>query len=261
MHEFTPEVLYSDTVAKKRAYGELSKRYAAAGDAYGAVHAAFAADVQTVQAVMWERVMVASPVPEEQFKQIGDTVTRALMAYAAAPLAAMTARQAVEDARNGMGAAFDPAALSILAAEFLPLTHLDGLPHPDAHAGAAIAHTRTKGEEPRLVAQKRRRAARDCMTVALSMQHEGRLNDAMKQAWQADWATFESYLLDAAAQVGDTSLVTVEMRWALATEAIAKIPALPSHFTDAVTLIRAQMLNSLGTIEGQRLAERFEPVG
>jgi hypothetical protein len=260
MHEFTPEVLYSDTVSKKRAYGELSKRYAANGDLYGAVHAAFAADVQTVQAVMWERVMVASPVPEEQFKAVGETVTKALTIYAATPVHAATAREAVEQARAGMAAAFDPVAQRIIDNEYLTLDHLDGLPHPDSAAGDLIAETRTKGEDPALVAQKRRRAAKDCMSVAVSMQREGRLDDAMRQAWQADWATFESYLLDAAAQVGDKSLITVEMRWALATEAISKIPALPSDFAEAVNTIRTRLLNSLGTIEGQRLAARFEPI-
>lgn len=260
MHEFTPEVLYADTTSKKRAYGELSRRYAANGDFYGAVHAAFASDVQTVQAVMWERVMVASPVPEEQFKAVGETVTKALTAYAENPVHATTAREAVEQARAGMGAAFDPVAQRIIDNEYLPLDHLDHLPHPDSAAGLAIAETRTKGEAPTLVAQKRRRAARDCMAVAIAMQREGRLDDAMRQAWQADWATFESYLLDAAAQVGDTNLITVEMRWALATDAVSKIPALPSNFADAVATIRARLLNSLGTIEGQRLAERFEPI-
>lgn len=260
MHEYSPEVLYADTVSKKRAYGELSQRYAATGETYAAVHAAFAADVQTVQAVMWERVMVASPVPEEQFKAIGDTVTKALASYAATPVAANTAREAVERARAGMGAAFDPVALQVLTSEYLPLDHLNHLPHPNPTEGTTIAHTRTKGEPAATVAQKRRRAAKDCMTVAVLMQREGRLTDAMTQAWQADWATFESYLLDAASQVGDNSLITVEMRWALATEAIAKIPALPSDFAEAVSTIRARMLNSLGTIEGKRLAARFEPL-
>lgn len=260
MHEFTPEVLYADTVSKKRAYGELSKRYAANGDAYAAVHAAFAADVQTVQAVMWERVMVASPVPEEQFAAVGETVTKALAAYATAPTGATDARSAVEAAREGMAGAFDPVAQRILSGEYLALDHLDGLPHPDVAAGAQISATRTKGEDAAVVALKRQQAARDCMTVAKSMHREGRLDDAMRQAWQADWATFESYLLDAAAQVGDVSLITVEMRWTLATDAIAKIVALPSDFAAAVTTIRGRMVNSLGTIEGQRLNARFEPV-
>lgn len=260
MHQFTPEVLYADTVAKKRAYSGLSQRFAAEGKAYAAVHAAFAADVQTVQAVMWERVMVASPVPEEQFAAIADTVTRALAAYAATPPKASSARQTVENARAGMGAAFDPVALRVLSNEFIALDHLNGFPQPDPSEGLALAASRTKGEPPITVAQHRRRVARDAMTVALSMHRDGRLADAMRQAWQADWATFEAYLIEAALQVGDQSLITVEMRWLLATEAIAKIPALPTDFTQAVSTVRGRMLDSLGTIEGQRLITRFEPI-
>lgn len=258
MHEFTPEVLYADTVAKKQAYGDLSVRYAAMGDAYAAVHAAFAADVQTVQAVMWERVMVASPNPDEQFLSIAHTVASAMATYASTPVMAGTAREAVEQARAGMGAAFDPAALAAINPQFLALDHLDLLPYPDPNSGLAVAHTRTKGLAPDEVARKRRRAARDCMTMAVALEREGRLDEAMRQAWASDWAAFESYLLDAAFTAGDATLITVEMRWALASDAISRIPALPSDFVAAVTAIRARMLQSLGTIEGHRLAERFE---
>jgi hypothetical protein len=260
MHEFTPEVLYADTISKKRAYSELSQRWAAVGDAYGATHAAFAADVQTVQAVMWERVMVASPVPEEQFKAIGETIAKALANYTLTPTGATTAREAVERARHGMSAAFDPAALRVIDREYLPLDHLGNLHHPTLEETQAIVHERTKGEDISIVSLKRRSAAKDCMTVAILMYRDGRVDDAMRQAWQADWATFESYLLDAATQVGDKSLVTVEMRWALATETISKITALPSAFNEAVETIRAKMQTSLGTIEGRRLAARFEPL-
>ena len=115
MHLFTPEVLYADTTSKIRAYGALSKRYAEAGDAHGAVHAAWAADVHTVQAVMWERVMIASPQPDEQFNAIADTVAKALASYAAHPTVTITARDAVEQARLGMAGAFDPVAQRVLA--------------------------------------------------------------------------------------------------------------------------------------------------
>lgn len=260
MHQFTPEVLYAETVAKKRAFGDLSHQYAQAGNSFAAVHAAFAADVHTVQAVMWERVMVASPDPDAQFTQVAATVAAALAAYAAAPAVAVTAREVVEQARTGMGAAFDPAALRMLSEGLLPLDHLDQLSYPDPRTGAELAYNRTKGQNPVNVSRTRLRAAHDCMTMAVALNRDGNLNEAMRQAWAADWATLESYLLDAAAQVGDYALITVEMRWALASTAIATVQSLPNDFVEAVTVIRNRMVTVLGTVEGMRLSERFEPL-
>lgn len=260
MYSHTPEVLYAETVAKKRSYGDLSRTYAQAGNAFAAVHAAFASDVQAVQAVMWERVMVASPTPDQQFKETGAVVAAALATYASAPAVAQSARETVENARAALGAAFDPVAMSMLTEQFLSLDHLDGIGFPEPLTGAQLAHARTGGEPPVEVARKRLRAAHDCMVMAVALNQQGRLDEAMQQAWAADWATLEAYLLDAAAQVGDYALITVEMRWTLASESVAQIATLPTDFTQAVGAVRSRMLDALGTVEGARLAERFEPI-
>ena len=187
-------------------------------------------------------------------------MAKALASYAAHPTVTITARDAVEQARLGMAGAFDPVAQRVLAQDYLPLDHLDGLPHPDADAGTRMVASRLNGEDPAVVSAKRRQAAKDCMTVAVSMRQQDRLDDAMQHAWQADWAAFESYLIDAAMQVGDANLASVDLRWALAVDEIGKIQALPTDFVEAVTAIRARLIHSLGSIEGTRLADRFEPL-
>lgn len=260
MHQFTPEVLYAETVAKKRAYGDLSRTYAQAGNSFAAVHAAFAADVQTVQVVMWERVMVASPTPEEKFREIADTVAGALAAYAIAPTGASTARETVENARAALLRAFSGGAADMVAEHFFPLDHLDALAYPDPAVGAQTVHSRTGGEHPEVVARTRLRAAHDCMVMAVALNREGRLDEAMQQAWASDWATLEAYLLEAALRVGDYALMTVEMRWLLASEAVARIEALPTDFERAVATVRNQIAASLGSVEGERLNRMFEPL-
>lgn len=260
MRQFTPEMLYADTTARKRAYGDLSKAYAETGDAFAAVNAAWLADINTLQAVMWERVMIATPDPDRAFNMIGDTVTRALALYAERPGPANSAREAVENARSGLAAAFDPAAQRAIETDYLPLDHLDGLHHPTVEESQRVLYARLAGEPLPVVSQRRQQAAHDTMRVALAMNSEGMLDDALQQAWQADWATLEAYLLDSAAQVGDQSLISVDFRWTIASEAVAKIAGLPLDFIQAVTTIRNKMATALGVVEGTRLVERFEPV-
>lgn len=260
MHQFTPEALYAETVARKDAYVALSRTYATAGNAFAAVHAAFAADAQTVQVVMWERVMVASPNPDAKFAEIADTVANALAAYAVSPTPASTARQAVEGARAAMLRAFSGAAADMISEYLLPLDHLDTLPFPDPAVGAHTVQTRTGGEHPETVVRTRLRAAHDCMVMAVALNREGRLQEAMAQAWASDWATLEAYLLEAALRVGDYALMTVEMRWLLASQSVEQIDALPTDFNQAVAVVRERMVSSLGSVEGARLDRMFEPL-
>lgn len=259
MHQFTPEVLYAETVARKRAYADLSRTYAMAGNTFAAVHAAFAADAQTVQVVLWERIMVASPNPEDKFREIADTVANALAAYAVTPTPATTARESVEAARAAILGAFSGDAADMLTENLLPLDYLDGLPFPDLAVGAQTVQSRTGGEHPETVARTRLRAAHDCMVMAVALNREGRLQEAMQQAWASDWATLEAYLLEAALRVGDYALMTVEMRWLLASQSVEQIDALPTDFNRAVAAVRARMTASLGSVEGARLTSMFEP--
>ena len=259
MTKHTPEAMWGDANAKARAYADLSRRWAAEGNALGAVHAAWASDIANVQAVMWERVMVASPNPDEQFFAIASTVARALSKYTTSAGEAGSAETCVSAARRGLASAFDPAALSLLAERFTTLDHLVNLPHPVGSDVVACSRARVGDTDPVTLSARRKQDAADCMTVAVAMHREGRDDDAMNQAWTSDWAAFEAYLLDAAIAVEDEALVTVDMRWALACGLIQAVPALPSAFEDAVAVIRERLLAAAGPVEGERLRQYFAP--
>ncbi len=256
----TPEVLYADTTSRIASYRRLARRLAAEGNAFGAVSATWAADINAVQAIMWERVMIASPTPDQQFFDIATTVARALATYALHPPAADSAVEAVRAARSGLAAAFDASALALMERRLSPLDHLEGLPAPSAAEIAEMTHQRLGGASLDEAIAERTLEARHHMALALDLVRAGRVDDALPHAWQADWATFEAYLLDAAAAVGDESLVSVELRWAFAVEATDAIASLSADFADAVSTVRSRLTDSLGTIEGDRLRARFEPI-
>jgi len=98
------------------------------------------------------------------------------------------------------------------------------------------------------------------MAVAREMRSAGRTEDAMRQAYLADMASFEAYLIEAAGVVGDPWLVTVDLRWGAVTEAIAALPGLPADVVEAAGVIREQVTAVLGPVEAARLRARFEPL-
>ncbi len=257
----TVETVYADAVDKARRYHDLSRRYAAAGQPLPAVYAAWAGDLCTVQAVMWERVMAAAGRPDDQFFAAATTVARALAHHAVAGSPpGGGAGDAVHAAREAVLAAFDPAARSVLADRLPALDHLHGLdptPVPDPAVAAAAW---LDGDSLADRVAQHRQAARDGMAVAAALYRQGDVEEALRQAWLADWAAFEGYLLEAAQATGDEALVTVDLRWALACEAAAGLGELPPTLAAAVAAVRDRLTAAVGPVEGARLRERFAAV-
>lgn len=260
MRQFTPEMLYADTTLRKQAYADLSTSYADGGYPYYAVMAQWMSDIATMQAVMWERVMIAHPDPQDTFITIGATLTQALSEHGPLNGPATTAEDSIRNARAAMATAFDDAAARAINAQYLPLNHLGTLPAPTEADSQAPRQARLGAHSPAVLARHRRDHARTSISHAQDHATQGDFNTALTHAWQADWATMEAYLLDSAEQIGDHSLISVDFRWAIAAQAVAALPGLPEDFTDAVAEIRDAMAKALGLVEGARLTALFEPL-
>lgn len=252
-----PEFLHSDTVHKSREYFELSQSYAAKGDVYAAVHAAWMADMCVVQAVMWERILIASPHPDEQFFAIATSVARALSLHALTGTAQPDAVSTIQAARDALSHAFDEVAMRLLNARLTPLDHLVGLPPPDRAGADAVLARRLSGSSVDGLIAQRNQSAADSMELAAGMRRRGRHADAITHAYQSDMAVYEAYLLEAARAVGDEFLMTVDLRWELAYMQITSLPSLPAGYLEATTLIRAKLKGTLSPTEADTLDERF----
>ncbi|MGV8847480.1 hypothetical protein [Tessaracoccus sp.] len=252
-----PEALHSDTVHKNREYYELSRSYAAKGDVYAAVHALWMADMCAVQAVMWERILIASPKPDEQFFAIATSVSRALSLHALTGTAQPDAASTIQAARDGLAQAFDEVAMRLLAARLTPLDHLVGLPAPDQAGADAVLARRLSGSSPEQLIVQRNRSAAESMNTAAGLHRRGCHADAVTHAYQSDMAIYEAYLLEAARVVGDEFLMTVDLRWELAYMQITSLPSLPSDYVEATTLIRAKLKETVSPTEADTLDERF----
>ena len=253
-----PDQLRSDMAGQAEAYAELSRSYALTGDTRLAVLATWAADVQVLQALLWENGLALAPDPGEQLRAVAEAVVGSLADRSAAT-SPDTPRSMVENGRTAMAAAFDASVHALLADRFMSLDHLDDLEDPGPTAGELAAAQRLDGRSVPDLVSELRVTARDCMAVARVMSAAGRARDAWHHVRMSDTAAFEAYLLDAAATTGDTSLATVDLRWDLAAPVITELPDDPVDLHAAVSEFRAHLAGAVGPVEALVLLAAFEP--
>jgi hypothetical protein len=254
-------VFYTDTLARVDTYTALSHRYAQTRDAVSAVASLWAADISTVQMISWERIMIASPDPDRQFFDVAMTVSRALGVYATTVKDGFaTAEEVVLASRRGLESAFDESFLTVLHARYAPTTHLAGLPAPTANMCQQAALARLQGMNVREYIQHRKDVAHHAMGEARTLNEAGNIDAAIAQAYQADLAAFEAYLVESAVAVGDQDLMTVGLRWDIAAESIAQMPGLPRDLEGATEAIRTVLAKSVGPVEAERIQQALEPV-
>ena len=199
-------------------YTGLSQRYAGSGDLRMAQLAAWAADVHTLEELLWENGLGQAPDPGAQLAAVGDSVAASIEELAhTLPDAPVTARALLDAAREAMVTTFDESVHGLLADRLGDLEHLD---HVDVAADAPVARTtdRLDGRTPAELAAELRVAAADCATMATLLGAGGEDQAAARLARQADAAAFEAYLVTAALRGGDHSLATVDLRWDLVAE-------------------------------------------
>jgi hypothetical protein len=242
-------------------YAGLSHGRAAAGDAHGAVLAAWAADVHLLQSLLWERGPADTSAQAAQLAAVEDSVRR----YAANPGPLFGTRAIAVAARAALTEALDSSVHDRLVDRFLPLDHLDGLAHPKVGDTATVIRLDNRTADELFL--DLRITAADCMAVAREMVRSGRLTDALHQVWMADLAAFEAYLLVAASSVADLELTTVDLRWELARTLLGELPqrrgqtaiAGPADLEQAVDAVRERLVRSVGPAEVAALRAAFEP--
>lgn len=225
-----------------------SERYADGGDARMAQLAAWAADVHTLEDLLWEHGLGAAPDPLGELANVGELVATAIDA-AAAGLADGTysIRRVVEIAREAMICTFDASVHDLLEERLGPLAHLDVLAERTGVPGRTVE--RLAGRKPGELVEELQVAADDCTAMATLLTAGGEADAAARLARQADAAAFEAFLLLAALRSGDHTFASVDLRWDLATS-----QALASGSAE-----REQLVGAVGTTEHERLRAALGP--
>lgn len=204
--------------------GQLSRRHAAAGDLRRAQLGVWASDVHVLEDLLWQNGLGDAPDPDAQLAVLGEAVAGSLDALADRAPDGLSARRLVEAAREAMVTTFDESVHGLLTDRLLVLDHLD-VCDPVPYDAVDAAERRLDGRTPQGLVAELRSAAADCMAVAQVFAAEGETGAARRLALQSDAAAFEAYLVAAASLAGDERLVTVDLRWDLARDALAGLPA------------------------------------
>lgn len=255
----TAEEFYSQCLGNASVLDRSARTRAHGGDAVGAVACAWGADVATAQAVLWERILIASRNPQRQFYQVADAVTSALTAETpdnADPDEA-TAGHMVRAARLRMLRAFDAALARDVETRWPEIAYLATIPaFTEAQLDTAVS-TRLLGVTPADFIEHRRREAAASMLEAQSRRVHGDTDGAIRAGYDSDFQSLDAYLVESAMAVGDDELLTVITRWELASRAVGSLPGLPRDFMSAMGVVRETLADSLGEADGARLRRAF----
>lgn len=249
----TAEEFYSRCLGNVSVLTDAARRFADDGDAVGALAAAWGADTYALQAVVWERILVASSYPQRQFFRVAQALVGALAAALPADHEPTSASDALAATRAGMLDACEPSLRAEVQAVWADASYLDALPAPTTEDLVGSVAARTGGLGPEVFAMQRRKESSEAMAGAQAVRVKGDTVAAIQSAYEADLLALEAYLIDSALALSDNALFTVTVRWELATAAVAALPGLPEGFVAAVTRIREALAAGLGDAEGARL--------
>jgi hypothetical protein len=258
--DISAEEIYADLLQRVHVLTPMSITYAEQGDIANAVLCAWAADVATAQAVAWERIVVVTHSPLTPFFALGDRLARALReeleqgrgAYA-------SARDLVEGMRTRLLHSVDADLADDITTRFAPLDHLASFEAPSSEQLSNSGNSRLGGLPAGTFIAQRRIDAQTRMRDALADRVRGDINGAIAAAYEADMLTLEAYLVESALAIGDTRMLTVQVRWDLAVAALTRLAGVPDDFSKAVSVVRQTLVASVGSGDGARLARTWIP--
>lgn len=255
----TAEEFYSRCLANAQVLESAARQRAMEGDAVGALADAWGADVNMLQAVMWERIIAAARAPQRQFFQVAEAIVSGLRSPLDEPDQSTTLGRSIAQARERMAAAFDDELAREMARRWPDITYLEAVPSVSAEDVAAAVSSRLLGLTPAEFVNRRRREAAAAMLEAQTHRVRGEISEAIQSAYQGDFTALEAYLVDSAVATGDRDLLTVTIRWDLAVQAVSDVPGLPDDFSQAVSVIRSAIVAGIGEPDGRRLIESLVP--
>ncbi len=258
--DISAEEIYADLLQRVHVLTPMSVTYAEQGDISNAVLCTWAGDVATVQAVAWERIVVVTHSPQTPFFALGDRLARALRESLERGAGAFaSARDLIESMRSRMLEAVDEDLADDIGARFSSLDHLASFEAPTPDRLREACQARLGGLRAGIFIAQRRADAEERMRDALADRVRGDINGAISAAYEADMLTLEAYLVESALAIGDTALLTVQVRWDLAVAALTRLAGVPDDFGQAVSLVRQTLVASVGSGDGARLARTWIP--
>jgi hypothetical protein len=254
------EEFYSQCLANARTLDLAARRLAAEGDSPAALATAWGSDVFAVQAVIWERILVASAVPQRQFYRVADALFEGLRSSPELADDRPSCRNVIRAARQALLAACDPELRGSIEAGWPDLAYMGMLPAPTVDDLEEAAAARLGGIPPEAFVEQRRHEAAEAMAQAQALRVRGDTVAAIQLAFDSDFLALEAYLVASAIAAGDVRLQSVVVRWELAYSSVTELAGLPEGFVAAVNRIRDALGACLAEADADRLRTSLVPV-
>lgn len=251
-----PTPLPAWLAASSEVLHQASIRRAENSDAIQATVLQWGADLYVAEGTLRERT-AAGAASDRAFLRAADSMVQRM---ADDPAPASTAADLLRQARSHLRAAADPGTQREIGRSWSTLDHLAGLAAPGHADLVQAADRRLGGVSPAVFSASRRARARAAMDAAQHHRIGGRTAAGIESAYESDLAVLDGALVDSAVAVGDPLLLSVTIRWELASTAISVIPALPGSVVAAAQRIRRAIVEALGPADGARVAAAFLPL-
>lgn len=254
------EEFHSRCMANSHVLQRRSREFAAVRDVVPAVLTMWAADVAMIEAVLWERIVMASSTPLREFFGAAEAFTAATSAHVVPLEDSATAAEIIQAVRAGARSGLPTEVVDAIDDTWPDIAFLRTLPAPRQPDFATYVSSSMGGRSPAGFVAAQRQEASARMNDAHSARVRGDVASAIEMAFDADFHSLEAYLVESAEAAGDVAHGTVVSRYTLASAAVSEIPALPSDFAAAVAVLRTSMTDALGAADGDRLRQVLEAV-
>ncbi|MHC8495453.1 MAG: hypothetical protein ACYYNF_00485 [Actinomycetes bacterium] len=247
------EEFYGRCMADAHILDEAARRRAERNDAVGALASAWGSDIYAVQGVLWERVMGAAGASWRQVYRASGALFSGLGALAVETEPSNGA-DVLSTARTQLLADCDEVLRTSIRSAWTDTSYLSGLKAPRATDVAESIEARLEGHSGQTFIARRRAQASDFMDEAFTTRVRGDTVQALSLAYDADFASFEGYLVESAIAAGDHALASVYIRWDLATAAILALPGIPDTFVAGVRAVRRTLCEGLSDADAARFS-------
>lgn len=234
---------------KAKAYSGLSRYYASGNDGWLSVHAQIESDLALTKYVLETYNVDVNPVLEEIALIISET-----------SFPSDSASAIVEHIRSAISSVLSEELVSVWREHLTNTEMFTKLEEVSSENALAMAASRMNNQNVEDFVSQRYSEAKEKMENAHEFLANGQEWDAIVSAYSADLASFEGWLFQRSADLGDFSFTQAEMMWSLGMAALEDIEELPSNFNEAVSLVRSRLSWVAGLNESKELAKAFEIV-
>ena len=189
---------------------EIALAKGAVGDLVGTLACAVGSQISLLQGVLWESLVVSAGESHRKYFQYGEELSRFLTESPDSPHESVGGALAFVNSQ--VQPIFDRIGLDNIEARFFDTSLFEKFPYPER---ALINNS-----------------------VAFTANNSGNIDEAIRLMYASDFTFLKGYLVESAHAAGDRDLLTVQMRWELASHGVSLIEELPRSLPSAVAVVR-----------------------